>query len=156
MGTSTDRTGEISIVIRGEEVTTDKKIGKGDGVGKSEVLGDRVCSGYQRVVCSVERRQEVHPGMTMFNGKVAGDERQEDRVVEEVREEELMMFDEWVWEERTGGRRQRDGVSYSPPGQTSHFSTPARLSRSLLRPSILSIGSGTCMPTGSHSSTRSS
>ena len=37
-------------------VTTDEKIGNGDGVENSDLLGDRVYSGYQRVACSVERR----------------------------------------------------------------------------------------------------
>ena len=65
----------------------------------------------------------------------------------DVREGELMVCDEWVceWEERTGGRRWRGGVSYSPPGQTLHVSTPAWLSRSLLWPNIPSIRSGTCI-----------
>ena len=53
-------------------------------------------------------------------------------------------------------RRQRDGVSYSPPGQTLHVSTPTQLSRSLLQPKTLSIGSGTCMPLECHSGIGSS
>ena len=76
----------------------------------------------------------------------------------EVRDGEFMMNDEWSckWEERTEGRRQRGGVSYSPPGWTLHVSTPAQQSRSLLWPSTLSIRSGTCAPTGSHSGAGSS
>ena len=76
----------------------------------------------------------------------------------DVKDGELMMCDEWVceWEKRTEGGRQRGGVSYSPPERTWCVSTPARLSRSLLRPSTLSIGSGTCELTGSHGGVRSS
>ena len=76
----------------------------------------------------------------------------------EVREGELMMFDEWFceWEWGTEGRRRRGGVSYSPPERTLHVSTPARLSRSLLQPSNPSIGSRTFVPMGSLSGTRSS
>ena len=60
------------------------------------------------------------------------------------------MFDEWFyeWEEKSGGRRWRDGVFYNPPEWTLHVLTPAWLSRSLLQPSILSIRSGICVPTG--------
>ena len=76
----------------------------------------------------------------------------------EVRDGELMMFNEWdyEWEEKSEGRRQKGGVSYSPPERTSHVLTPTRLSRSLLRPSTLSIGSGTCEPTGNCGGIRSS
>ena len=72
----------------------------------------------------------------------------------EVKDRELMMFGGWLceWEWRTEGRRQWDGVFYSLLEQTSCVSTPTRLSRSLLWPSILSIGSRTCIPMGSHGS----
>ena len=75
-----------------------------------------------------------------------------------VREGELIVFDEWCCEQEvwTEGRRWRDGVSYSPPGRTSHASAPAWLSRSLLQLNIPSIGSGTCMPTECHGGIRSS
>ena len=75
----------------------------------------------------------------------------------DVKEGELILCSEWVckWEESTEGSRQRGGVSYSPPEWTSHVSTPVWLSRSLLWLSILSIGSGTCIPMGSHSGIRS-
>ena len=65
----------------------------------------------------------------------------------EVREGELMICNEWIyeWEERTGERRQRGGVFYSPLKQTSHVSSPAQLSKSLLWLNILSIRSGTCV-----------
>ena len=51
-----DKTGGISIVVRGEEVAKDEEIGKEDRVGKSDLLEDGVCSGNQRVACSIERR----------------------------------------------------------------------------------------------------
>ena len=75
-----------------------------------------------------------------------------------VRAGELMMFNKWICEkeERTEGGRQRDGASYSPPEQTLHVSTPTRLSRSLLQPSILSIGSRTCKLMEHHGGIRSS
>ena len=94
----------------------------------------------------------------MFKGRVSEDKVQEVRVAVEVREGEFMMFDEWSceWEERTEGGRWKGGVSYSPLRWTLHVSTPAQLSRSLLLPSTLSIGSGTCEPTGSHGGARSS
>ena len=85
-----DRIGGISIIGGGKEVTTGGEIGKEDRVGKSEVLGDGVCSGYQRMACSVERRQEVHLGVATLEGRVTGDEGQEDRVMVEIREGELM------------------------------------------------------------------
>ena len=58
-----------------------------------------------------------------------------------VREGEFMMCDGWFckWEEETGEKRQGDEVFYSPLGWTSHVSTPAQLSRSLLQLSIPSI-----------------
>ena len=98
----------------------------------------------------------VHLGVATLEGRVLGDEEREGRVVVDVKEGELMMVGGWFceWEERTGGKRQRSGVSYSPPGQTSHVSTPARLSRSLLWLSILSIGSRTCVLTECHSGVR--
>ena len=75
-----------------------------------------------------------------------------------VRDGELILFVEWLceWGERVEGRRQKSGVSYSPPGQTWHVSTPVWLSRSPLWLNTLSIRSRTCMPTGSHSGVRSS
>ena len=66
--------GGISIVVRGEEVAKDEERGKRDGVGKSDLLGDGECSENQRVACSVERRWEVHLGVAMFDGRVAGEE----------------------------------------------------------------------------------
>ena len=43
MGTSTERMGGISIVVRGEDVTMGEEIDKGDGAGNIELLGDGVC-----------------------------------------------------------------------------------------------------------------
>ena len=40
-----ERTGEISIVGGGEEVTMGGEMDRGDRVGKEELLGGRVCSG---------------------------------------------------------------------------------------------------------------
>ena len=74
MGTSTERTGGISIVGGGEEVTTGEEIDRGDGVGKEELLGGGVCSGSQSSTCSAERGQVVHPGVVMLEGRVFGEE----------------------------------------------------------------------------------
>ena len=114
---STDRTGGISIVGRGEIVTTSEEIDRGDRLGRVELLGGGVCLEHQSLVCLVEKkRQEVYPGVVTFDGSIAGEEGQEDRMVVEVRGRELMMCSEWFckWEEKTEGRRQRGGVSYSP------------------------------------------
>ena len=75
-----------------------------------------------------------------------------------VKDEELIVYNKWFckWGERTEERRQKGGVSYSPPQWTLHVSTPAWLSRSLLWPSIPSIGSSTFVLMESHSGTRSS
>ena len=69
---STKRTREISKVGGGETVVTEK-IGKGDGVGKSELLDEGVYTRDQSSMYSVERRQIVHPGVTTFDGRVAGE-----------------------------------------------------------------------------------
>ena len=151
-GTSTKRKGGISIVGGDEE------IGKGDGVGKEVLPGEGVCFGNQGSMFSEGIDRVAHPGVATLDGRVSGDEVREVKVAVDVSEGELMMFGEWCcrWEKRTEERRRRGGVSDSLPGWTSHVSTPARLSRSLLRPSILSIGSSTCAPTGSHGGVRSS
>ena len=47
--------GGISIVVRGEVLATKEEMSRGDSMGKSDLLGDGVCSGNQRVVCSVKR-----------------------------------------------------------------------------------------------------
>ena len=151
--------GGISIAGGGEVVTTGDERDKGDGVGKEKPLGSRVCSGSQSLACSVgKRRQVVHPGVATLDGRVVGDKGLEDRVAVDVNKGELMIFDERVceWEEGTEGRRWRGGISYSPPGQTLHVSTPAWPSRSLLWLSTLSIGSGICMLMENHGGTRSS
>ena len=135
----------------------DEEIARGDGAGNEELLGDGVCLRNQGSACS-GRGRVVHPGVAMLDGRVSGEEVREVKVAMDVKKGELMMYNEWFceWEKRTGGRRWRDGVSYSPSGRTLHVSTPAQLSRSLLWLSTLSIGSGTCEPTGNHSGTRSS
>ena len=93
IGTSIDRTEGISIV-GGEVVTTDDERDRGDGVGKAELLGSGVCLGSQSSACSVrKKRWEVHPGVAMFEGRVAGDEGQEDKMVVDVKDGELMMYD---------------------------------------------------------------
>ena len=96
--------------------------------------------------------------MATLDGRVSGKEVREVRVAVEVRDGKLMMFSEWSceWEERTEGRRWRGGVSYSPLERTSRVSTPVRLSRSLLRPSTLSIRSRTCVLMERHGGTGSS
>ena len=70
----TERTGGISIVGGGEDVTTGEDIDKGDGVGKEEPLGDGVCSGCQSSTCSVEMEQVAHPGAATLDGRVLGEE----------------------------------------------------------------------------------
>ena len=48
-----ERTGGISIVGRGEDVTTGEERDKGGGVGKTELLGGRICSGSHSSVYSM-------------------------------------------------------------------------------------------------------
>ena len=50
-----ERIGGISIVGRGEDVTTGEEIDKGDGVRKEELLGSGVYSGIQSLACPMER-----------------------------------------------------------------------------------------------------
>ena len=133
-------------------------MGKGDGAEKSKLLDNGVCSESQSSACSVGRkRQEIHPGVVTLDGSVVGDEVREDKVMVEVSEGELMLFDEWLceWGEETKGRRQRGRVFHSLPEQTWCISTPAQLSRGLLWPSTLSIRSGTCVPSEHHGIIRS-
>ena len=94
----------------------------------------------------------------MFEGRVAGDDGQEDKVVVEVNKGKLIVCNEWVceWEERTKGRRWKGRAFYNPLGQTLHVSAPAWLFRSLLWPSTLSIGSGIFILTENRDDTRSS
>ena len=112
-GTSTERTGGISIVVGDEDIA------KKDGVGNSELLGDGVCLGNQGSGCA-GRGRVVHPGVVTFEGRVSGDEVREVRVAVEVSEGELILYNEWwcEWEEKTEEGRLRGGVSYSPPEQT--------------------------------------
>ena len=155
----TERTGEISTVDGGEEVTTGEERDRRDRMGKAELLDSGACSESQSLACSVrKKRQEVHPGMGTLDGRVSENEEQEVKVAVFVKDRELIVYNEWVceWEERTEGRRQRDRVFYSPQGQTSHVLTPTQLSRSLLWSNILSIRSGICVPLGSCGGARSS
>ena len=139
--------GGISIVGGGEDVTMEEEIDRGDRVGNIELLGDRVCLENQGSA-SAGRGQVVHPGVATLEGRVSGEEVQEVKVVVDVKDGELMLVDRWFceWEERTKGRRRRDRVSYSLPGQTLRVSTPARLSRSPLWLSISFIRSRTFVP----------
>ena len=54
---STERTGGISIVGGGEDVTTDEEKDKGNRVGKSGLVGDGVCSGSQSLAHLVEKKR---------------------------------------------------------------------------------------------------
>ena len=71
---STKRTGGISIVDEGKEVTTRGEMDRGDGVGKEELLSGGVCSGCQSLTCSVERERVAHPGVATLDGRVLGEE----------------------------------------------------------------------------------
>ena len=99
-GTSTERTEGISIVGGGEDVTMEEEIDRGDRVGNIELLGDRVCLENQGSMFSEGMERVAHPGVATLDGRVSGEEVQEVKVVVEVREGELMMFDEWwcEWE----------------------------------------------------------
>ena len=71
-----DRIRGISIVVGGEVLAKDREIGRGDRVGKSDLLRDGVCSRSQIILCSVEKkRQEIHLGVVTLEGKMADDER---------------------------------------------------------------------------------
>ena len=75
MGMLMERIGGISIVDGGEEVTIEDEMDKEDRVEKSKLLGDGVYLGSQSSACSVQKkRQEVHPGVATFNGRVSGGE----------------------------------------------------------------------------------
>ena len=79
MGMLTDRIRGISVVVEDRMLAIDEEMGKGDRVEKSDLFGDGVCSGNQRIACSVEREWEVHPGVATLESKVAGDKGQEDK-----------------------------------------------------------------------------
>ena len=73
-GTLTERTGGISIVGGGEDVTTGEERDNRDGVGNSGPLGSGACSGSQSSVHSVgKKRWEVHPGVVTLDGRISGD-----------------------------------------------------------------------------------
>ena len=87
-----ERTEGISIVGGGEAVATGEEMDKGDGVGKSGLLGSEVCSGSQSSAHSVgKKRREVHLGVVIMDGRVSRDKEQEVKVVVFVREGELMI-----------------------------------------------------------------
>ena len=82
-----DRTGGISIVGGGKEVTTDDEMCKGDRVEKSKLLGDGVCLVSQSSAHSVGRKRgEVHSGVVMLDGSIVEDKGWEDRVAVDVKE----------------------------------------------------------------------
>ena len=129
----------------------------GEGIGNEVLLGEGVYLGNQDSMFSEGMERVAHPGVATLDGRVSGEEVREVKVAVEVKDGELILSGEWCkGEEMTGERRRRGGVSYSPPRQTLHVSVPARQSRSLLRPNIPSIGSGTCVPTGNRGGARSS
>ena len=70
----TERTGGISIVDRGEEVTTGGEIDRGDGVGKEEPLDSGICLGCQSSTHSEERECVAHPGVDTLDERVSGEE----------------------------------------------------------------------------------
>ena len=75
-------------------VTTGEEMDKRDGVGKSGLLSGGVCSGSQGLIGLVGRGRAVHLGVAMLDGGVLGEEEQEVKVVVDVGEGELMIFDE--------------------------------------------------------------
>ena len=89
----TERTGGISIVDGGEEVTTGGEIDNGDGVGKEEPLDSGVYSGYQGSVFSVGMERVAHPGVATLDGRVSGEEVQEVRVAVDVSNGKFMTFE---------------------------------------------------------------
>ena len=95
----TERTGRISTVDGGEDVTTGEEKDSGDGVGNSGPLSSGVCSGSQSSAHSVgKKRQKVQPGVAMLDGRVSRDEKQDVKVVVDVKDRELIMCSEWVCE----------------------------------------------------------
>ena len=87
-GTSTKRTGGISIVVG------DKEMAAGDGVGKEVLLGEGVCLGNQGSMFSEGKERVTHPGVATLDGRVSGDEVREVRVAVEVKDGELILCGE--------------------------------------------------------------
>ena len=79
------------------------------------LLGEGVCLGNHGSMFSEGMERVAHPGVAMLDGRVSGDEVRDVKVAVDVKEGELMLFDGWwcEWEEKTGGRRRRGGVSYT-------------------------------------------
>ena len=70
----------------------------GEEVGNEVLLGEGVCLGNQGSMFSEGMEHVAHPGVATLDGRVSGEEVQEVKVAVEVREGELMMFDEWSCE----------------------------------------------------------
>ena len=87
-----ERTGGISIVVGGEEMTA------GEGIGNEVLLGEGVYLGNQGSMFSEGMGRVAHPGVATLDGGVSGEEVQEVKVAVEVREGEFMMCDEWFCE----------------------------------------------------------
>ena len=66
---------------------------RGDGVGKEEPLDSGVCSGCHSSTCSVERERVTYPGVATLDRRVLGEEEREVRIMVDVQDGELMMFD---------------------------------------------------------------
>ena len=84
---STERTGGISIVV-GEEIIA------GEGIGKEVLLGEGVYRRNHGSMFSEGTGRVAHPGVATLDGRVSGDEVRDVKVAVEVRDGELMMFDE--------------------------------------------------------------
>ena len=77
-GTSTERTGGISIVVGGEEMAA------GEGMGNEVLLGEGVYLGNQGSMFSEGMERVAHPGVATLDGRVSGDEVREVKVAVEV------------------------------------------------------------------------
>ena len=76
----------------------EKKWLRGGGIGKEVLLGEGVYLGNQGLMFSEGMERVAHPGVATLDGRVSGEEVREVKVAVEVREGELMMFDEWFCE----------------------------------------------------------
>ena len=66
-GTSTERTGGISIVVGGDEMAA------GEGIGKEVLLGEGVYLGNQGSMFSDGMERAAHPGVATLDRRVLGD-----------------------------------------------------------------------------------
>ena len=87
-GTSTERTGGISIVVGEEEM------GAGDSIGNEVLLGEGVYLGNQGSIFSEGIEHVAHPGVATLDGRVSGDEVREVSVAVEVKDGELILSGE--------------------------------------------------------------